>query len=81
MAGYYDSDDNFATWDAASKGVPGVVGFMYTTWQNRYGDLERIWQGPDRDRSPEGLNPRGWTAGRFAVTIGRGSDRPRRSAS
>jgi hypothetical protein len=41
MAGYYDSDDNFAAWDAASKGVPGVVGFMYTTWQNRYGDLER----------------------------------------
>ena len=41
MAGYYDSDDNFATWDAASKGVPGVIGFMYTTWQNRYDDLER----------------------------------------
>jgi hypothetical protein len=41
MAGYYDSDDNFGTWDAASKGMPGVVGFMYTTWQNRYDDLER----------------------------------------
>jgi hypothetical protein len=41
IAGYYDDDDNFLTWDAASKGVPGVIGFMYTTWQNRYDDLER----------------------------------------
>ncbi len=41
LAGYYDGDDNFATWDAASKGVPGVMGFMYTTWQNRYDDMER----------------------------------------
>ena len=41
LAGYYDGDDNFATWDAAAKGVPGVLGFMYTTWQNRYDDLER----------------------------------------
>jgi hypothetical protein len=41
MAGYYDSDDNFAAWDAASKGVPKVAGFMYTTWQNRYDDLEQ----------------------------------------
>ncbi len=41
LAGYYDGDDNFATWDAAARGVPGVHGFMYTTWQNRYDDLER----------------------------------------
>ena len=41
LAGYYDGDDNFATWDAASRGVPNVIGFMYTTWQNRYDDLER----------------------------------------
>ena len=41
LAGYYDSDDNLAAWDAASKGVPGVLGFMYTTWQNRYDDLGR----------------------------------------
>lgn len=41
VAGYYDSDDNFASWDAAARGVPGVTGFMYTTWQNRYDDLER----------------------------------------
>jgi len=41
LAGYYDGDDNFATWDAAARGVSGVAGFMYTTWQNRYDDLER----------------------------------------
>lgn len=41
IAGYYDSDDNWKTWDAAARGVPGVIGFMYTTWRNRYDDLER----------------------------------------
>ena len=41
LAGYYDGDDNFPTWDAAARGVPKVIGFMYTTWQNRYEDLER----------------------------------------
>jgi len=41
VAGYYDGDDNFATWDAAARGVPRVLGFMYTTWQGRYDDLER----------------------------------------
>jgi hypothetical protein len=40
-AGYYDGDiRNFAKWDAAAKGVPGVTGFMYTTWQAKYGHLE-----------------------------------------
>ena len=41
IAGYYDGDDNFKTWDAAARGVPKVIGFMYTTWQDRYDDLER----------------------------------------
>ncbi len=41
IAGYYDADDNFATWDAARRGVTGVDGFMYTTWSSRFGDLER----------------------------------------
>jgi hypothetical protein len=44
LAGYYDGDDNFAVWDEAARGVPGVSGFMYTTWENRYGDLERYGQ-------------------------------------
>ncbi len=41
IAGYYDHDDAFENWDAAARGVPGVSGFMYTTWEKRYDDLER----------------------------------------
>jgi hypothetical protein len=41
IAGYYDGGlDNLKKWQAASRGVPRVTGFMYTTWQNRYDDLE-----------------------------------------
>jgi hypothetical protein len=41
IAGYYDKDiGNFKKWDAAAQGVPGVVGFMYTTWQRKYDHLE-----------------------------------------
>jgi hypothetical protein len=41
LAGYYDDGtDNFRKWDAAARGVPKVVGFMYTTWERNYRDLE-----------------------------------------
>jgi hypothetical protein len=41
IAGYYDAGvSNFRRWDVAARGVPKVVGFLYTTWQHRYGDLE-----------------------------------------
>ena len=42
IAGYYDVDDlsGFTDWAAKVKGIPGVVGFMYTTWQQKYGLLE-----------------------------------------
>ena len=38
IAGYYDADDlsGFTGWDAAARGVPGVDGFMYTTWQAKF---------------------------------------------
>jgi hypothetical protein len=43
IAGYYDEGiGNFRRWDAAAKGVRGVRGFMYTTWEQDYGDLERF---------------------------------------
>ena len=42
LAGYYDGDDNFATWDVPRQGVPGVLGFMYTTWQN---PITTTWSG------------------------------------
>src|SRR5262249_26140571 len=43
VAGYYDGDDlaNFKQWDSAARNIPGVFGFMYTTWQSKYGLLER----------------------------------------
>jgi hypothetical protein len=42
IAGYYDVSDlsNFTLWDEAARGVPGVVGFMYTTWAARFDLLE-----------------------------------------
>ena len=41
IAGYYDGDlSNFKKWDTAAKGVPGVRGFMYTTWAHNFGLLE-----------------------------------------
>ncbi len=41
IAGYYDGDlANFKKWEAAARGVPGVTGFMYTTWQRKYDHLE-----------------------------------------
>lgn len=41
IAGYYDGDLNdFKKWREAAKGVPNVTGFMYTTWENKYGLLE-----------------------------------------
>jgi hypothetical protein len=46
IAGYYDGDDltNFQQWDQAARNVRGVVGFMYTTWQSKYGLLEQYGQ-------------------------------------
>jgi hypothetical protein len=43
IAGYYDGDDltNFQQWDSAARAVRGVDGFMYTTWQAKYGLLEQ----------------------------------------
>jgi len=41
IAGYYDNDDNYQLWDDASRGVPNILGFMYTTWRSNYDDLAR----------------------------------------
>lgn len=42
LAGYYDVDDlsGFTAWDEAARGVRGVDGFMYTTWERKYRLLE-----------------------------------------
>jgi hypothetical protein len=41
IAGYYDAPlGNVSAWLESAKPYPGVEGIMYTTWQNRYDDLE-----------------------------------------
>jgi hypothetical protein len=41
IAGYYDSNPaQIKDWLAAAQGLPNIDGVMYTTWANRYGDLE-----------------------------------------
>jgi len=43
VAGYYDAGpDQIRAWLDSEKGVSGVLGAMYTTWQNKYGDLEQF---------------------------------------
>jgi hypothetical protein len=40
LSGYYDGDEDgsgIAEWIANTKDVPGIVGAMYTTWQDKYG--------------------------------------------
>jgi len=37
----YDADSNsIKSWHAAAQGKEKIVGVMYTTWANKYGDLE-----------------------------------------
>jgi len=53
IAGYYDGDDlaNFQQWDTAARNIPGVFGFMYTTWQSKYGLLERYGEALRAERN------------------------------
>lgn len=50
LSGYYDGDEDgsgIAQWLANTKSVPGIVGAMYTTWEDRYDALapwaKRAW--------------------------------------
>lgn len=43
LSGYYDSDENgdgIANWQSKTKDVPGIVGAMYTTWEDRYDAMD-----------------------------------------
>jgi hypothetical protein len=45
IAGYYDHrPDQVLHWLEAAKYTKGLTGVMYTTWQNKYSDLERFAQ-------------------------------------
>lgn len=43
LSGYYDGDENgsgIARWLDSTKTVPGIVGAMYTTWEDRYDAMD-----------------------------------------
>jgi len=45
LSGYYDGDEDgaaIARWLDNTKGIPGIVGAMYTTWEDRY-DAMDVW--------------------------------------
>jgi hypothetical protein len=44
LSGYYDGDEDgaaIAQWLSNTKGVPGIVGAMYTTWEDKYDAMDR----------------------------------------
>ena len=43
IAGYYDDDPaKITNWLTAARPFPRIMGVMYTTWQNKYTDLEKF---------------------------------------
>lgn len=45
IAGYYDEKpEKVRNWLEAAKPYPGVLGVIYTTWEHKYGDLEKFSQ-------------------------------------
>jgi len=43
IAGYYDAaPERVRDWLSAARPFPGVIGVMYTTWENKYDDLEKF---------------------------------------
>ncbi len=50
LSGYYDADDDgaaIAKWEDATRAIPGIVGAMYTTWEDKYDAMDtwakRAW--------------------------------------
>jgi hypothetical protein len=52
IAGFYDTPDlsGFTGWDRAARGIKGVDGFLYTTWQGSYGLLDRYGEAMRAER-------------------------------
>jgi len=55
LSGYYDGDEDgsaIARWLDNTKGIPGIVGAMYTTWEDKYeamdGWARKAWGGGER---------------------------------
>ena len=59
IAGYYDQNPELIQeWLDAARRVKGVIGVMYTTWQQKYDDLERFAELASRTELA-GPTPRG----------------------
>ena len=60
IGGYYDADvtDNYNRWQEAARGVDGVIGSMFATWQKNYTNIERFgdlwWNASDQEPGPSG---------------------------
>ncbi|HVX14955.1 MAG TPA: hypothetical protein VHC22_27440 [Pirellulales bacterium] len=57
LAGFYDGQaDSIRGWLAAGKGLPGIDGAMYTTWQQNFDQLEAFaryaWEGNQAETKP-----------------------------
>jgi hypothetical protein len=53
IAGYYDGrPERIREWLAAAAQVPGVDGVMYTTWQQKYADLEAFMNAVRESAAP-----------------------------
>jgi hypothetical protein len=46
IAGFYDGDpkESVASWMETSKGLPGIIGMMYTTWQQDYTKMPEFFR-------------------------------------
>jgi len=54
LSGYYDGDEDgsrIAAWIDNTRGIPGISGAMYTTWEDKYGAMDvwahKAWGGKD----------------------------------
>ncbi len=59
LSGYYDGDENgdaIAKWIDSTTGVPGIVGAMYTTWEDKY-DAMDAWAKRAWGLHPPSLSP------------------------
>jgi hypothetical protein len=58
VAGYYDGKpEQVRDWLDAAQGVNGMLGVMYTTWQNKYDDLEAFSEAASAWGRPGTLTP------------------------
>jgi hypothetical protein len=60
LSGYYDHDEDgsaIAAWQANTESVPGIVGAMYTTWEDKYGAMDKwaaaAWDGKFQNPNPK----------------------------